>query len=320
MAQTSRPGTSRPSTSGPGTSGPQRPAAQAAARLTRRGRVAVTVTAICVLIAGAVGWALLRTPAGRVLGLPDGPPCVLSVGGEQRELTREQAMTATTVAGVGQRIGASLNGVAAALDRAVPDPADGALTEAARAANDAPAMDPGAARAVYRALPDVARPGAASLARARALLGYDGPVLNCAVDPSGELGAEVPGASGLTPRAVLTRTAMREVFGRQKLGGFAPGGVRSGHIEGSAHYEGRAVDVFFRPLSTANTQRGWLVAQWNVAHAEALNLATVIFDRHIWSAARAEQGWRDYQHPDGPTDNPILLHRDHVHLDVQRGG
>ena len=32
------------------------------------------------------------------------------------------------------------------------------------------------------------------------------------------------------------------------LGGFDPDGVSSGHVEGSTHYEGRAIDVFFRPV------------------------------------------------------------------------
>ena len=45
---------------------------------------------------------------------------------------------------------------------------------------------------------------------------------------------------------------------------------------------------------------------WAVAHAERLDLATVIFDRRIWTGRRSLQGWRDYRHPSGETDNPVL--------------
>ena len=49
-----------------------------------------------------------------------------------------------------------------------------------------------------------------------------------------------------THRADVVRQELDEVFGDPPMGGFAPGGVSSGHMEGSAHYDGRAVDVFVR--------------------------------------------------------------------------
>jgi hypothetical protein len=40
-------------------------------------------------------------------------------------------------------------------------------------------------------------------------------------------------------------------------------------------------------------QRGWAVASYLVAHATRLRIATVSFDRRVWSAgARSERGWR----------------------------
>ena len=89
-------------------------------------------------------------------------------------------------------------------------------------------------------------------------------------------------------------------------------------MPGSAHYDGRAIDVFVRPVSAANRQRGWAVAQYLVAQADRLRIRTVIFDDRVWSAGRSsEDGWRDYRVPSGSSgDRQILEHRDHVHVDV----
>jgi len=280
-------------------------------QLTRRGRLTVTLSVVAVLLLASITYVLTRTSVGTALGVPVAPPpCTVTVDGTSLEWSHDQAMTATTVTGVGLRIGASVNGVAAAVETALTSSADDA-------------MDPTAAREVYRALPDRATPRADSVALARALLGYQGRALTCTVKSFG-LGdsppREDPGQLGLTPRADTLRLAMREVFGKQILGGFEPQGVSSGHVDGSAHYEGRAIDVFFRPITAANQRLGWAQASWAVAHAEQLSVATVIFNRSIWSAGNSVSGWRDYEHPGGPTTNPILLHEDHVHIDVVEGG
>ena len=68
-------------------------------------------------------------------------------------------------------------------------------------------------------------------------------------------------------------------------------------MEGSAHYEGRAIDVFVRPIDADNRSRGWAIAQYLVAQADRLDIQTVIFDDRIWTAAgvRSGNGWRDYR-------------------------
>jgi hypothetical protein len=90
-------------------------------------------------------------------------------------------------------------------------------------------------------------------------------------------------------------------------------------MPGSAHYEGRAIDAFFRPVSAANSRHGWLLAQWLVAHAGELDVQNVIFDDRIWTASASSSGWRPYVPPQGITRNPVLRHLDHVHVDVVKG-
>jgi hypothetical protein len=151
-------------------------------------------------------------------------------------------------------------------------------------------------------------------ALASALTGYSEAAFTCDLDggaPSAD--AELT-ATGLTARADAVRADLLEHFGDLPLGGFAPGGVTDGHMEGSAHYEGRAVDVFFRPINEANQVDGWAVAHYLVGNADRLDIRTVIYDDRIWIAGR--DGWRDYDPPSRGGDRRILEHRDHVHVDV----
>lgn len=125
--------------------------------------------------------------------------------------------------------------------------------------------------------------------------------------------------SGLTERAEAVRLDLRRAWPRTPLGGFAPGGVSNGHMAGSAHYEGRAIDAFFRPVNDNNLRLGWAMAQYYVAHADRLHLETVIFDDRIWTARRAGEGWRDYRVDTAGKSRSVaqvLEHRDHVHVDV----
>src|SRR3546814_14462862 len=65
-------------------------------------------------------------------------------------------------------------------------------------------------------------------------------------------------------------------------------------MEGSAHYEGRAVDVFFRPINEEQRKRGWAMAYYLVAQADRLDIPTVIYDDMIWTARRSDDGCPDF--------------------------
>lgn len=152
---------------------------------------------------------------------------------------------------------------------------------------------------------------------ASALTGNSPGAFSCSVDGDVAADADRLTGSGLTARADAVRQEVEAAFGDQSLGGFAPGGVQSGHMEGSTHYEGRAVDIFVRPVNEANRKQGWAMAQYLVAQADRLSIQTVIFDAQIWkSGLRSGSGWRDYDPPSRSGDRAILEHRDHVHVDV----
>ena len=155
-------------------------------------------------------------------------------------------------------------------------------------------------------------------ALASALTGNSPRALWCDVPGDADEASDEIDDSGLVDRATVVRRDLEARFGSLSLGGFEPGGVSSGHMEGSAHYEGRAIDVFFRPINADNRKRGWALASYLVANADRLAVRTIIFDDRIWHAgSRSDDGWTDYRVPSSSGgDQAILEHRDHVHVDV----
>ena len=152
---------------------------------------------------------------------------------------------------------------------------------------------------------------------ASALTGNSPHAFSCRIGDAPDEEADRLKASGLTHRADVVRREVGQMFGDPPLGGFEPGGVSTGHMEGSAHYDGRAVDIFVRPVNAENKVRGWAIAQYLVAMADRLGVQHVIFDDRIWtSGSSSDEGWRDYDPPERSGDRAILEHRDHVHVDV----
>lgn len=290
--------------------------------------------------------------------LPDPEHCTAQAGGHSVDMTIEQAENAALIAAVAERRNLPARALTIAIATAYQEsklenidsgdrdslglfqqrPSQGWGTEkqimnpyyATNAFFDALVEVDGyeemeitdAAQAVQRsAFPEAyADHEADGRAIASAMSGYSSSAFSCVVDEP-EAGPEEMGDDGLTPRAERVRDDLDKAFGPLPMGGFQPGGVTSGHTEGSAHYDGRAIDVMFRPISPDNKRQGWVVAHYLVANAERLDIDHVIFDAKIWSAGdRSEDGWRDYEAPDaGGVDadtRKILQHRDHVHVDV----
>ena len=177
-----------------------------------------------------------------------------------------------------------------------------------------------AAQAVQRsAFPDAyADHEADGRALASALTGNHRAAFWCDTPGDAEEAGDRLDDTGLVRRAAVVREDVESAFGPLPLGGFEPAGVSTGHMEGSAHYEGRAIDIFVRPIKPDNRKRGWAIAHYLVAQADRLDIETIIFDGRVWRAgSRSDDGWRDYRVPSSSRgDRAILEHRDHVHVDV----
>ncbi|HET6626801.1 MAG TPA: hypothetical protein VFG63_10465 [Nocardioidaceae bacterium] len=289
--------------------------------------------------------------------LPDPEGCRAEVGGVVVDLSLEQAENAATIAAIGVRRGLPARAVSIALATAYQEskihnldhgdrdsvgifqqrPSQGWGTEAQlqdpyyatnKFYDELEKVDGYEEMRITEAAQQVQRSGFPEAyedhaedarALASALTGYspDGRFSCVVKDAEDEPEHEDMRRDGLTPRADAVRRDLARAFGDLALGGFAPGGVSTGHMEGSAHYDGRALDIFVRPVSERNQRHGWAIAQYLVAHADRLLIEHVIFDDKIWTAGpRSEAGWRDYDPGSGPGDRAILEHRDHVHVDV----
>jgi hypothetical protein len=325
-------------------------------RMTRFRRALVTVLVVALLgaggAAGFVWWV-----DGSIGPVVLREMCSVTVAGNTARITPEQATNAATIAAVAEQRGLPARAVTIALAAAFQEselynldygdrdslglfqqrPSQGwgtaeQIMDPVYASNqfyDALLRIDGyrdleiavAAQQVQRsAYPDAySEHETAARVLASALAGHSAAALSCSLRPATVEGQAL-GPDGLTPRAETVRDELGATFDGLEIGGYDAGGVSSGHIDGSAHYDGRALDVFFRDYDDPEvTRSGWVVAHWLAANADRLALATVIYDGQIWTAHRSGQGWRPYTHPSGDTSDPTLQHLDHIHVDVARG-
>ncbi len=316
-------------------------------------RTAAVATVVAI---GAVATALVLADRGGVPTILDTGGCTAEVGGHTVDIDLEQAENAALIAAISIERGMPARAASIALATAFQEsklynidygdrdsvglfqqrPSQGWGTVeqlmdpvfATHAFYDALAKVDGyqdmeitqAAQAVQRsAYPEAyADHEQDGRALASALTGNSPAALWCEVPGDAEEASDELDGTGLVARASVVRRDIEARFGPQAMGGFEPGGISTGHMEGSAHYEGRAIDVFVRPVSPENRKRGWALATYLVANADRLDLATIIFDDRIWhSGSRSDDGWTDYRVPSSSRgDRAILEHRDHVHVDV----
>jgi len=158
---------------------------------------------------------------------------------------------------------------------------------------------------------------------AAALAGWNPGTFTCTVHDESDPAPEFDDEVGLTRRAAAVRRELLRTFGGIELRGFRPGGVTPGAATGSAHRDGRAIDVPLRPVNGANLRKGWAVAAFLVANAGRLDIDTVIFDGKVWESGEpSTRGWRDHDAPgdraaDPDRDDDREEYRDHLHVDVR---
>jgi hypothetical protein len=313
--------------------------------------VVIGGTVVVALLAG-IGWVTLR--GDHVLPFLASDQCSAEVGGRTVQLDLSQARYAGLITAIAVERGmparAASIALAAAFQESDLENLDGGDRDSAGLFQQRPSQGWGtlaevrdpvhAANAFYDALAkvdgyeqleitvaaqEVQRSGfpdayadheADARTLASALTGNSPGGFSCRLGDTDAGGAALK-ASGLTARADVVRRDLVARFPGLPLGGFAPGGVSTGHMAGSAHYEGRAIDAFVRPVTPANRTRGWAIAAYLVSQADRLAIRTVIFDDRIWTAgAKSGDGWRDYDPPESSGDPAVLEHRDHVHVDV----
>lgn len=137
------------------------------------------------------------------------------------------------------------------------------------------------------------------------LCGTLDPSLNCA--PTG-----LRSEAGQTPDALRVMRCIHARWPQTTLLGVRPGDPRD-------HGTGRAVDVMIPHYRTdAGIALGDEIAHWARTNAAKLGVTYIIWRQHLWSVARADEGWRRcgvtascYTGPD-----PSAAHLDHVHISV----
>lgn len=114
------------------------------------------------------------------------------------------------------------------------------------------------------------------------------------------------GLSGLSSKAQGIRSLVLQRW--PSLTSFS--GYRAGAGD---HGTGHAIDVMIPAWSSASGRAlGQEVADYVQAHASELGVTYVIWRQHIWSVARADEGWRLMEDRGSATQN----HDDHVHVSV----
>lgn len=120
--------------------------------------------------------------------------------------------------------------------------------------------------------------------------------------------------AGMKPQTTVVANTLGQMFHLKTVGGYRP--MSSPYDDPVyGHSSGLAIDFMIDDIPNGATT-GSALARYITQHAATLGVQYVIWQQHIWSPQRADEGWRPMPDRGSPTQN----HMDHVHLSLNGTG
>jgi hypothetical protein len=138
-----------------------------------------------------------------------------------------------------------------------------------------------------------------------AFTGRRAAALNCTMGPGG---TEERAGDPEQVRRKLAREFGPEVLGGEGSAAAGTGGTGGGRSKPDASRAESGAGTGIVLPATAS-ERGWELAHWAVAQAGKLGIDRISYDGRVWSAERAEEGWRAHEEGDEPVagSSAVLL-------------
>lgn len=117
------------------------------------------------------------------------------------------------------------------------------------------------------------------------------------------------------PQTAAVANSLGPMFGIKTIGGYRPPPATGPNYDPNGHPAGLALDFMIDDIPNGKAV-GDRLAQYVQDHAAELGVKYVIWQQHIWSPDRADEGWRPMEDRGSPTQN----HMDHVHVSLTGNG
>ncbi|MCU1453257.1 MAG: hypothetical protein JWN46_1403 [Acidimicrobiales bacterium] len=247
----------------------------------RRRRVTVALLGL-VLAAGGVAWVVRSLTSGHGTSTPTGPVCRATVGTSTYPLDREQARSATAIAGVAKRMGLPNHAVTVALAAALQESQLHNLTYGDRDSLGLFQQRPSQGWGTPAQILDPAYAAAAFYQGLGHIAGWEALPVTVAAQRVQRSAAPDAYARWEPEARVLAQVLTGEVaagLSCQATGAATPPTVAAVAAAMRPDFGTVALD---QPLPVA---RGWTVATWIVARADDLHVGSVAYAGHTWTAA-----------------------------------